>query len=112
MFPLPAADGGADLLVAAGGGVVCYDRNGTRRWRSRSCGINAIAGGATFFTFPAMMSHLGGGLTYSLYGVVNIVVAVALWRFMPETSGRSLEELEEHLEVLYTKPGDKVLDLV
>ncbi|QGF22985.1 MFS transporter [Raineyella fluvialis] len=70
--------------------------------------VNAII----TFTFPAMMSHLGGGLTYSLYGVVNVIVAIALWRFMPETSGRSLEELEEHLEELYTKPGDTVPELV
>ncbi|MEA5153451.1 MFS transporter [Raineyella sp.] len=70
--------------------------------------VNAII----TFTFPAMMSHLGGGLTYSLYGVVNVIVAIALWRVMPETSGRSLEELEEHLEVVYTRPGDKVPDLV
>ncbi len=70
--------------------------------------VNAII----TFTFPAMMSHLGGGLTYSLYGVVNVVVAIALWRFMPETSGRSLEELEEHLEGVYTRPGDKVAEQV
>lgn len=70
--------------------------------------VNAII----TFTFPAMMSNLGGGLTYSLYGVLNVAVAIALWRFMPETSGRSLEELEEHLEQVYTKPGDKVPDLV
>ncbi|WOP20183.1 MFS transporter [Raineyella sp. LH-20] len=66
--------------------------------------VNAII----TFTFPAMMSNLGGGLTYTLYGVVNVIVAIALWRVMPETSGRSLEELEEHLEEVYTRPGDTV----
>lgn len=68
--------------------------------------VNAII----TFTFPAMMGRLGGGLTYTLYGVLNILVAIALWRFMPETSGRSLEELEDHLRERYTKPGDKVPD--
>ncbi len=44
VFTIPSADGGADLLIAEGGGVVCYDRTGRLRWKSKSCGINALAG--------------------------------------------------------------------
>jgi len=44
-------------------------------------------------TYPAMM-ELSGGLTYSFYGVMSILSALFIWKFVPETKGRSLEELE------------------
>ena len=56
--------------------------------------VNAIVG----WTFPVMIEGLGGGLTYTVYGVVNLVVAVVLFRVMPETSGKSLEEIEQEME--------------
>ncbi|WP_092608313.1 MFS transporter [Raineyella antarctica] len=65
-----------------------------------------IVNAAITFTFPWMMSTLGGGRTYLLYGVVNVVVAVVLYKVMPETSGRSLEELEVHLQATFSRPGD------
>lgn len=56
--------------------------------------VNAIVG----WTFPVMIEGLGGGLTYTIYGIVNLVVAVVLFRVMPETSGKSLEEIETEME--------------
>lgn len=55
------------------------------------------------WTFPAMMNTFGGGLTYTIYGVLNLVIAVILWKIMPETSGKSLEEIEVYMEDLYSK---------
>lgn len=60
------------------------------------------------FTFPTLLATLGGGLTYLGYGVLNVVVALALFRVMPETSGRSLEELEGYLRRRYSKPSDRM----
>ena len=56
--------------------------------------VNAIVG----WTFPVMIEGLGGGLTYTVYGIINLVVAVVLYRIMPETSGKSLEEIEKEME--------------
>ncbi|WP_435372490.1 MFS transporter [Schaalia meyeri] len=56
--------------------------------------VNAIVG----WTFPVMIEGLGGGLTYTIYGIANLVVAVVLFRVMPETSGKSLEEIETEME--------------
>lgn len=56
--------------------------------------VNAIIG----WTFPVMIEGLGGGLTYTVYGIINLVVAVVLYRIMPETSGKSLEEIEKEME--------------
>ncbi|WP_347548622.1 D-xylose transporter XylE [Pseudalkalibacillus hwajinpoensis] len=44
-------------------------------------------------TYPMMM-ELSGGLTYSFYGIMSILSAIFVWKFVPETKGKSLEELE------------------
>lgn len=54
------------------------------------------------WTFPPMMENLGGGLTYSIYGVLNLLIAVALFKIMPETSGRSLEQIERDMQERYS----------
>lgn len=54
------------------------------------------------WTFPKMMDTLGGGITYTIYGVMNLVIAVVLFKIMPETSKRSLEEIEEHMQKIYS----------
>lgn len=65
--------------------------------------INAIV----TWTFPLMMDNLGGTVTYSVYGVINVIVFLALFKWMPETSNLSMEEIEEKMEERYSKPGDK-----
>lgn len=47
-------------------------------------------------TYPAMM-EVSGGLTYSFYGLMSLLSALFIWKFVPETKGRSLEELEKIL---------------
>ncbi len=47
-------------------------------------------------TYPAMM-EFSGGLTYSFYGIMSLLSAIFIWKFIPETKGRSLEELETML---------------
>ncbi|MFB5664005.1 D-xylose transporter XylE [Alteribacillus sp. HJP-4] len=44
-------------------------------------------------TYPMMM-EFSGGLTYSFYGVMSILSALFVWKMVPETKGKSLEELE------------------
>lgn len=55
------------------------------------------------WTFPIMMNSFGGGLTYTIYGVLNLIIAVILWKIMPETSNKSLEEIEVYMERKYSK---------
>lgn len=55
--------------------------------------------GANYFissTYPAMM-EFSGGLTYTFYGVMSLLSALFIWKFIPETKGKSLEELESNL---------------
>jgi len=45
-------------------------------------------------TYPAMM-EFSGGITYMFYGVMSILSAIFVWKMVPETKGKSLEEMEE-----------------
>lgn len=54
------------------------------------------------WTFPSMMENLGGGLTYTIYGVLNLGIAVALLKVMPETAGLSLEQIESEMQRRYS----------
>lgn len=75
--------------------------------------VRGIANGSAVFvlwimnaivtwTFPYMMEALGGAPTYAFYAVLNLVFAIILYKIMPETSGRSLEELEVYLKEKYS----------
>ncbi|EGQ74334.1 MFS transporter [Actinomyces sp. oral taxon 448] len=61
-----------------------------------------VANAAITWTFPRMMESLGGGATYAVYGVLNIVIALVLLKVMPETSGHSLEQIERDMERRYS----------
>lgn len=44
-------------------------------------------------TYPAMM-ELSGGFTYSFYGLMSVLSFFFVWKWVPETKGKTLEELE------------------
>lgn len=71
--------------------------------------IRGIANGACVFflwmvnalvtvTFPPLIDNFGGLITYGIYGVMNVAMFIALWRWMPETVGLSMEEIEVAME--------------
>lgn len=44
-------------------------------------------------TYPAMM-ELSSGMTYCFYGVMSVLSFFFVWKMVPETKGKTLEELE------------------
>jgi major inositol transporter-like SP family MFS transporter len=56
------------------------------------------------FLFPLLNSALGSTGTFALFVVINIVSWWFVSRYVPETKGTSLEELEERFEVHGTGP--------
>jgi len=44
-------------------------------------------------TYPAMM-EFSGGLTYGFYGLMSILSLLFVWKIIPETKGKTLEEME------------------
>jgi sugar porter (SP) family MFS transporter len=49
------------------------------------------------FVFPWQMETLGAASTFLIYGVLALAGIAFIWRLVPETRGRSLEELEHDL---------------
>lgn len=46
-------------------------------------------------TFPMLMQEVGGSGTFGLYAVVCISGALFIFKYIPETKGKSLEEIEK-----------------
>jgi MFS transporter, SP family, arabinose:H+ symporter len=59
--------------------------------------VNSIVCVLVQFVFPWEMATLGAARTFFIYGACALVGVVLLARVVPETRGRSLEELEEAL---------------
>ncbi len=97
------------LVVQAGNGPVVWTMLG----EMFPAFIRGIANGSAVFvlwianaivtaTFPPMMAALGGGVTYGIYAVINLVFAFVLFKIMPETGDKSLEEIEVYMEKRYS----------
>ena len=52
---------------------------------------------ALTFTFPVLNRNLGAHGVFWLYGVICVVGCVIIWRKLPETQGKSLEQIEREL---------------
>jgi SP family xylose:H+ symportor-like MFS transporter len=44
---------------------------------------------------PALVSHFNHGFAYWIYGVMSVLAALFVWKGVPETKGRSLEQMEK-----------------
>ena len=51
------------------------------------------------FTFPYFAEHLGGGTTFTFFCAMMVLQLLFVWRFMPETKGTSLEQMDRTLVV-------------
>jgi sugar porter (SP) family MFS transporter len=49
------------------------------------------------YTFPILNHRLGAAGTFWIYAVICFVGFVFIWRFIPETKGKTLEQIEEQL---------------
>ncbi|MDT5337237.1 MAG: transporter, family, major inositol transporter [Mycobacterium sp.] len=50
------------------------------------------------FLFPVLNSALGSTGTFGLFVAVNLISLFFVWRYVPETKGTTLEELEDRFE--------------
>jgi sugar porter (SP) family MFS transporter len=70
--------------------------------RVRSAGVSAavsalwIACFVLTFTFPQLNRALGAAGTFWIYGATCLFGAVFVWRYLPETGNRTLEEIERN----------------
>lgn len=50
------------------------------------------------FSFPYVTVQLGGGNSFMIFAVMMVLQLLFVWRMMPETKGKSLEQLGESIE--------------
>jgi predicted MFS family arabinose efflux permease len=41
-----------------------------------------------------LVAHFHNGFSYWIYGCMGVLAALFMWKFVPETKGKTLEELE------------------
>ncbi len=51
------------------------------------------------FTFPYLARHFGGGYTFLFFTCMMVLQLIFVIRFMPETKGKSLEQIESYVVV-------------
>jgi SP family xylose:H+ symportor-like MFS transporter len=65
--------------------------------RGRAVAVAVVAQwAANYFissTYPSMM-EFSGAFTYGFYGVMSLISFIFVWKMVPETKGKSLEEIE------------------
>ena len=44
--------------------------------------------------FPIMLEKLSGGITFMIFAVICLANLIYVWKYVPETKGKTLEELE------------------
>lgn len=71
------------------------------RLRGMGVSIAGVANSAVSFLvqllFPWELATIGAAATFTIFGVVAALGLIMIWRWMPETRGQSLEDLEELL---------------
>ena len=45
---------------------------------------------------PWLVEHFNHGFPFWVYAAFCVVLVVVMWRAVPETKGKSLEEIEQH----------------
>ena len=70
------------------------------RGRAMSLGTLSLFVGSTFVTqtYPILRESLGIGVTFFLYGVAMLPAAFFVKKMVPETKGKSLEDIERYWE--------------
>jgi sugar porter (SP) family MFS transporter len=53
------------------------------------------------FSFPFFAEKLGGAVTFSFFGSMMILQLIFVWRAMPETKGKSLEQIESNIVMMH-----------
>ncbi len=48
-------------------------------------------------TFPWMLANKGGAFSFGIFAVISALSFVFVWYFVPETKGKSLEQIEKEL---------------
>lgn len=55
--------------------------------------------------FPWELANIGSALTFLVYGVFAFIGLILVYKLLPETKGKSLEELEQVFQPNHKQPA-------
>ena len=71
--------------------------------RAAGIGLLNFTNGITTFLalkiFPYLIQPAGDIVPFAIFGTASVLSAVLLWKFVPETRGKSLQEIEKYYRV-------------
>jgi len=53
-----------------------------------------LANASVVLFFPLAVAKMGNAVTFGFLAVMSLAQALFTWKFLPETKGRTLEEIE------------------
>jgi hypothetical protein len=59
--------------------------------------INSLISSLVQLIFPWELSNLGNAITFFIFGAIALIGFFVLLKLLPETKGKSLEQLEKEL---------------
>jgi SP family arabinose:H+ symporter-like MFS transporter len=59
--------------------------------------VNSLSSTLVQFFFKWELANLGNALTFLIFGVFGLIGFLIMWKMLPETKGKTLEELEKEL---------------
>ena len=61
------------------------------------------ANSVLLLTFPLIQARFGVAAPFAVYAVICVIIVIFVWKLIPETKGKSLEEIEIQLVGLPAK---------
>lgn len=59
--------------------------------------VNSLSSTLVQFFFKWELANLGNAITFLIFGVFGLISFLIMWKMLPETKGKTLEQLEEEL---------------
>ncbi len=59
--------------------------------------VNAVVSWGVQQLFPVMLNGLGSAMVFGIYAAFGLIFLIFFWWLLPETKGKSLEQLEDEL---------------
>jgi SP family arabinose:H+ symporter-like MFS transporter len=68
------------------------------------------ANSVLILTFPMIRDRWGLSAPFAVYAVICVVIVLFVWKFIPETKGKSLEEIERQLVGIVPRENPSEID--
>ena len=69
------------------------------KWRATGIGLlnftNSFTTVLAVQAFPFLIQPVGVALPFGIFGTMSLISALLMWKYVPETRGKSLQDIEQ-----------------